>query len=90
MHAWPLAVCDAQSVDPVDLVTCDIVRRRYIGETYFGKYSPSQRWYYMSGMDANEGALLKIYDSHPDVSAKRKATCFTMDALDEGKKGRDV
>ncbi len=72
VRSWPLALCDARTVDPSDLVTCDIVRRRYVGETYFGKYNQAQQWFYLSDMDVNELVLVKVYDSDPDVSAKRK------------------
>ncbi|KAK3341828.1 hypothetical protein B0T25DRAFT_354280 [Lasiosphaeria hispida] len=70
VRSWPLALCDARTVDPNDLVTCDIVRRRYVGETYFGKYNASQKWYYLSGMDVDDIVLVKVYDSDPDVLAK--------------------
>ncbi len=73
VQSWPLALCDARTVDPNDLVTCDIVRRRYVGETYFGKYNPDQQWYYLSDMTPDDIVLVKVYDSDPDVPAKRKS-----------------
>jgi hypothetical protein len=69
---WPLALCDARTVRSEDLVTCDIVRRRYIGETYFGKYNPDQKWYYFSDMDVGDVILAKVYDSNSEVEAKRE------------------
>ncbi|KAI0412576.1 hypothetical protein F5X98DRAFT_367177 [Xylaria grammica] len=70
VEAWPLAICDTRSVDTTDLVPTDIVRRRYIGETCFGKYNPKQEWYYLSDQDVNEITILKIYDSKVEVNAK--------------------
>ncbi|KAJ9157549.1 hypothetical protein NKR23_g180 [Pleurostoma richardsiae] len=70
VNAWPLAFCDGRTVQQADLVACDIVRRRYVGETYFGMYNPSQRWYYSSGLGCDDLILLKIYDSDPEVHAK--------------------
>ncbi len=69
--AWPLAVCDASSVDADDLVLCDIVRRRFVGETLFGKFNPRQRWCYLSGQEADEIAMLQIYDSDAERGALR-------------------
>ncbi|KAK0701725.1 hypothetical protein B0T26DRAFT_528308 [Lasiosphaeria miniovina] len=70
VRSWPLALCDARTVDANDLVTCDIVRRRYVGETYFGKYNAAQEWHYLSDMDVDDLVLVKVYDSDPDVPAK--------------------
>ncbi|KAK1836109.1 hypothetical protein QBC39DRAFT_367498 [Podospora conica] len=71
VRSWPLALCDARTVAPSDLVKCDIVRRRYVGETYFGRFSPEQRWWYLSGMTREEVVLVKVYDSDADVLASR-------------------
>ena len=82
VKAWPLAFCDARTVRPDDLVACDIVRRRYVGETYFGKYNPDQKWYYISDLEDDDVVLLKIYDSDPDVLGKCKLVstlfCFAV------------
>jgi hypothetical protein len=66
----PLAVCDAQSVDPQDLVPSDLVYRERIGETYSVTYRASHRWYYFSKMGADEVLLLKCYDSAADGRAR--------------------
>ncbi|KAK4224665.1 hypothetical protein QBC38DRAFT_484888 [Podospora fimiseda] len=71
VRSWPLALCDARTVRDEDLVTCDIVRRRYVGETLFSKHAPEQMWYYLSNMDKNDVALIKVYDSDSKVEAKR-------------------
>jgi hypothetical protein len=74
----PLAVCDAQSVDPLDLVPSDLIYRERIGETYSVTYRPSHRWYYFSGMGADEVLLLKCYDSAIDGRARfAPHTAFT-------------
>ncbi|KAK1765102.1 hypothetical protein QBC33DRAFT_181399 [Phialemonium atrogriseum] len=71
VRSWPLGLCDSRTVKQDDLVTCDIVRRRYVGETYFAKYNPDQRWYYLSDMEFDDVILVKVYDSDPEVPAKR-------------------
>ncbi|KAK0671662.1 hypothetical protein QBC41DRAFT_48830 [Cercophora samala] len=69
--SWPLALCDARTVSPEDLVTCDIVRRRYVGETYFGKHNPKHKWHYLSGMTPEDVIFIKVYDSDQTVEAQR-------------------
>lgn len=66
----PLAVCDARSVDPQDLVPTDLIYRERIGETYSVTYRPSHRWYYFSRMRTDEVLLLKCYDSATDGRAR--------------------
>ncbi len=62
----PLAVCDAESVAPGDLVAADLVYRDRTGENYLMTYRPSHRWFYVPEMRADEVLLLKCYDSAED------------------------
>jgi hypothetical protein len=66
----PLAICDAQSVDPADLVPSDLVYRDRVGETYAVKYNPGHRWFYVPDMQADEALLLKCFDSATDGRAR--------------------
>jgi hypothetical protein len=66
----PLAVCDAGSVAPGDLVPADLVYRDRVGETYGVKFNPEHRWYYVSDMQPDEALLLKCYDSATDGRAR--------------------
>jgi hypothetical protein len=70
LHDAPLAVCDAGSVDPVDLVPTDLVYPHRTGETYSVLYSPNHRWFYAPGMARDEALLLKCYDSATDGRAR--------------------
>ncbi|MGD9597734.1 MAG: CmcJ/NvfI family oxidoreductase [Steroidobacteraceae bacterium] len=63
LHDAPLALADAASVAPRDLVPTDLVYPDRIGEYYLLQYNPSQRWYYAPAMQAHEALLLKNYDS---------------------------
>jgi hypothetical protein len=62
----PLALCDAQSVVPGDLVAADLVYRDRTGENYLMTYRPHHRWFYVPEMQADEVLLLKCYDSAED------------------------
>jgi hypothetical protein len=66
----PLAVADARSVAPQDLL---IAERRYphrIGQTYRLKYSPAHRWFYFPRMRRDEALVFKVYDSQKDGRAR--------------------
>jgi len=66
----PLALCDARSVDPADLVASDLVYRDRKGETYAVLYNPAHRWFYVPDMQPDEALLLKCFDSARDGRAR--------------------
>jgi hypothetical protein len=59
----PLALCDASSVAPDDLVASDLIYRDRTGETYAVRHNPAHRWFYAPAMRENEAILIKSYDS---------------------------
>ena len=66
----PLAIADAGSVAPQDLL---IAERRYpnrIGQTYRLKYNAAHRWYYFPQMRRDEALVFKVYDSAQDGRAR--------------------
>ena len=66
----PLALADARSVAPEDLL---ISERRYpnrVGQTYRLKYSPSHRWFYFPELARDEAIVFKVYDSATDGRAR--------------------
>ena len=66
----PLAVCDAQSIAPADLVATDLIYRDRIGEVYSLTYNPRHRWFYYPTMTPSEVLLIKTYDSLEDGRAR--------------------
>jgi hypothetical protein len=66
----PLAVCDAATVAPGDLVPTDLVYRDRVGETYSVTFNPAHRWFYLPRMRTDEALLLKCYDSKTDGRAR--------------------
>jgi hypothetical protein len=63
----PLAVCDAQSMQPADRnPTTEGVKH----EVYLFHFSRNHRWYYFSAMGADEALLLKCFDSFQDGCAR--------------------
>jgi hypothetical protein len=66
----PLAVADARSVAPEDLL---VAERRYphrVGQTYRLKYNPHHRWFYFPDMRRDEAIVFKVYDSEKDGRAR--------------------
>jgi hypothetical protein len=66
----PLAICDAPSLSPNDLV---ISERRYpnrIGQTYAITYNPAHEWYWFPHMRREEALVFKVFDSAKDRRAR--------------------
>ena len=66
----PLALADARSVSPEDLLVSE---RRYphrVGQTYRLRYNPNHRWVYFPQMRRDEAIVFKVYDSATDGRAR--------------------
>jgi hypothetical protein len=75
----PLAVADARSVSPGDLIKAE---RRYphrVGETYQLQYNPAQRWFWFPEMRRDEALVFKVYDSQTDGRARFTPHCSFVD-----------
>ena len=66
----PLAICDARSVQPEDLIPAERHHKDRIGEIYQLGFNPEHRWYWFPEMQRNEALLFKCYDSHKDGRAR--------------------
>ena len=66
----PLALADASSVRPEDLIATDQVFPTRVGEIYHLAHEPGQRWYYAPWMTADEVLLIKGWDSLDDGRAR--------------------
>lgn len=62
----PLAMCDATTHDPADLLRMDLKYRDRTGEIYVMRHAPQHRWIYFPKMEARHALLLKTYDSSTD------------------------
>ena len=67
----PIALCDAQSVDPEDLVVFEIHYQDRIGENYFARHSPRHRWYFYPELTRDEALLIKQWDSAGALAQSR-------------------
>jgi len=70
VETFPLAICDARTLSPDNLV---ISERRYpnrIGQTYAITYSPAHVWYWFPRMRRDEALVFKTYESLDDGRAR--------------------
>jgi hypothetical protein len=70
---YPLALCDARTVDPNDLVPVERRAEERIGEIQVALFNPQQRWYYYPEMQMHEVLIFKTFDSATDGRTR-----FTM------------
>ncbi len=69
----PLALCDARSIAPADLIAAERRHPNRVGEIYQIAYSPAQRWYYAPALGFGEALVFKTYDSATDGRARFSA-----------------
>jgi hypothetical protein len=70
VESWPLAIADAQSLSPADMV---VTERRYpdrIGQTSAITWNPAHRWYWFPRMRPDEALVFKVYESLRDGRAR--------------------
>ncbi len=70
VETFPLAICDARTLSPENLVVSE---RRYpdrVGQTYAITYSPDQVWYWFPHMRCEEALVFKTYESLEDGRAR--------------------
>jgi hypothetical protein len=60
---YPLALCDARSVDPADLIDTERRAANHIGQIQLAVHAAAQRWFYFSEMRPPEVLLFKTFDS---------------------------
>ena len=66
----PLAICDAQSVAPADLIATERRHADRVGEIYHVAHNAAHRWYYFPKMRRDEALVFKCYDSQTDGRAR--------------------
>ena len=66
----PLAICDARSVAPQDLIAAERHHKDRVGEIYQLAFNPGHRWSWFPRMQRNEALIFKCYDSCKDGRAR--------------------
>ncbi len=78
VRTTPLAICDARSIKPADLIVSERRAKERVGEVQQAIFSPDHRWYYFPAMRRDEALLIKVFDSAEDGRAR-----FTIHAAFE-------
>jgi hypothetical protein len=79
VETFPLAICDARTLSPRNLV---ISERRYpdrVGQTYAITYNPDHAWYWFPRMRRDEALVFKTYESLDDGRARWTAHTAFVD-----------
>ena len=76
VRQWPLALCDAASVDAArDLERHHIVGPRRVKTQFLVHASPEQRWYYLRDQMPNEALLFRQADSAGSLGESGALRC---------------
>ena len=70
VQAWPLALAEASSIAPEDVIPCDLIYANRTGEILYGIHNPNHRWNYFPRMAREEAVLIKCFDSLKDGRAR--------------------
>ncbi|KAF4461082.1 7 alpha-cephem-methoxylase [Fusarium albosuccineum] len=70
VESSPIAVLDGSTVPSNKLVKVDIVRRTYLGESYYVLPHDQYKWYFINKQNIEDILLFKMYDSDENVKAK--------------------
>ena len=65
----PLALCDAATVAPEDLIAAERRHPNRVGEIFHVRHSPAHRWWYAPALEPDEALVFKVYDSATDGRA---------------------
>ncbi len=63
IQTTPLALCDAQTIAPEQLITAERRTKDRVGHTQCMTYSDDNRWYYFPDLSRDEALLIKTYES---------------------------
>ena len=70
VETFPLAICDARSLSPADLVISERIYPNRVGQTYAITYNPEHVWYWFPRMRREEALVFKVFDSATDGRAR--------------------
>jgi hypothetical protein len=70
VETYPLAMADAQTLSPSDMIISERRAADRIGQTYAIKYNPAHKWYWFPRMRREEAYVFKVFDSLKDGRAR--------------------
>jgi hypothetical protein len=70
VETYPLAMADARTLSPTDMIVSERRAPGRIGQTYAIKYNPKHEWYWFPRMRREEAYVFKVFDSLKDGRAR--------------------
>jgi hypothetical protein len=70
VETYPLAMADAQTLSPADMIVSERRAPGRVGQTYAIKYNPAHKWYWFPRMRRDEAYVFKVFDSMKDGRAR--------------------
>jgi hypothetical protein len=70
VETYPLAIADAQTLSPNDMIISERHAPGRIGQTYAIKYNPAHKWFWFPRMRREEAYVFKVFDSEKDGRAR--------------------
>ncbi len=89
IEAWPLALCDAQTLQDGDLIAAERRHPNRVGEVYQVAHNPAHRWSVFPRMTRDEALVFKVYDSRNDLARYTAHTSFSLPGSAEGAAPRE-
>jgi hypothetical protein len=79
VETFPLAMADAQTLAPSDMIISERRAPGRIGQTYAIKFNPAHKWYWFPRMRREEAYVFKVFDSEKDGRARWTAHTAFVD-----------
>src|SRR5579872_3063014 len=70
VETYPLAMADARTLSPADMIISERRAPGRIGQTYAIKYNPAHKWFWFPRMRREEAYVFKVFDSMKDGRAR--------------------
>ncbi len=70
VETYPLAMADARTLSPTDMIISERRAPGRIGQTYAIKYNPAHKWFWFPRMRREEAYVFKVFDSIKDGRAR--------------------
>jgi hypothetical protein len=79
VETYPLAMADARTLSPQDMIVSERRAPGRIGQTYAIKYNSAHKWYWFPRMRREEAYVFKVFDSMKDGRARWTAHTAFVD-----------
>jgi hypothetical protein len=70
VETYPLAMADARTLSPDDMIISERHAPGRIGQTYAISYNPEHKWFWFPRMRREEALVFKVFDSEKDGHAR--------------------